>query len=95
MTALVTYRSRAADYLALVSFAVPSAFLICPLVDYHHLTLLALSYAYVLTKFDIFPRFLLISVFISFLLINVSFLLTNVNPIGLPVNIGLMLLWGS
>jgi hypothetical protein len=93
VTALVNHRSRAADYLALMSFAVPSAFLICPLVDYHHLTFLALSYAYVLTKVDIFPRFLLVSVFISFLLINVSFLLTDVNPIGLPVNIGLILLW--
>jgi hypothetical protein len=95
VTAIIIYRSRAANYPALFSLAIPSAFLVSPLVDYHHLTMLALSYAYIFTKVESFPRLLLVSIIISFLLINVGFGLTNINPIGLLVIMGLMLLWLS
>lgn len=96
ITAVFTYRNRNVDYNELVSFAVPAAFLVSPLVDYHHLTILALSYSYIISKVDTLPRWFLIMSIISFTLINAHFLYSShVNPISPIVMIGLFLLWIS
>jgi hypothetical protein len=51
ITAVVSLRAASnADFSLLASFAVPSAFLIMPVVEYHFLTLLILPYLYILFK---------------------------------------------
>jgi hypothetical protein len=94
VTATLAYCNRAADYLLLISFAIPAAFLVSPLVNYHHLTILALSYAYVLTKIEILPRWFLVAISTSYLFINSMFRLSD-NIYFLPAMVGIMLLWGS
>ncbi len=96
MTALVIFLNKAADYPALVSLAIPSAFLISPLVDYHHLTMLALSYSYILSRAENLPRWFLAASAISFLFVNAAVLYYPfVNPVSLVVMSGVLLIWVS
>jgi hypothetical protein len=94
VTALLAYRNRNADYSLLISFAVPAAFLISPIVNYHHLTILVLPYAYILTSIKTYNRWFLAATITSFLLINSVFRLPDIKYY-LPVMVGLILLWGS
>lgn len=91
-TVLTIYRNRAAGYPLLITFAVPAAFLVSPLVNYHHLTILALPYAYILTKVKILPLWFIASGSLSFLLINSVFRLDE-DIFVLLAMIGLLMLW--
>jgi hypothetical protein len=94
LTALLAYYRRYADYTLLLSFAIPAAFLISPIVNYHHLTILALPYAYILTKFENINRWFLLVSISSLILINIVFRLPDI-VYYLPVTVGLLLLWGA
>lgn len=96
ITALISYQNRNADYPLLMSFVIPAAFLVNPYIDYHHLTMLALSYAYILARREIFPRWFLGASAISFIFINTHILyFPDINPIGIFVMFGLLLMWMS
>lgn len=53
ITAIVAYYSRNSDYLLVTSFGILAAFIMMPLVEYHHLTLLILPYIYLFISRDI------------------------------------------
>lgn len=48
VTAYISYRGRYLDYPLLVAFAVPAVFLTMPVFEYHHLTLLAFPFIYLI-----------------------------------------------
>jgi hypothetical protein len=50
ITVLVAFYSRNSDYLLLTSFGILAAFIMMPVVEYHHLTLLILPYIYLFTS---------------------------------------------
>lgn len=96
ITAFVFYRYRDADYPILLSFAIPSTFLVNPYVDYHHLTMLALSYSYIIYNVEILPRWFLVISTMSFVFINAEVLyFPYVNPIKPIVMLGVFLIWIS
>jgi hypothetical protein len=93
-TVLIIYLNKSADYLILISFVIPAAFLVNPYVDYHHLTILALSYAYIISKVGVLPRWFLVTSIISFAFVNACVLyIPYVNPISSVVMTGVFLLW--
>lgn len=96
ITAFVIYKNREAGYPVLLSFAVPATFLVNPYVDYHHLTMLALSYSYILCNVEVLPRWFLVTSTVSFMLINTQLLyFPYFNPISLIVLFGVFLIWIS
>lgn len=50
ITAIVAFYSRNYDYLLLTSFGLLAAFIMMPVVEFHHLTLLILPYIYLFTS---------------------------------------------
>lgn len=96
ITALVFYQYRGIGYPLIMSFAIPAVFLINPYVDYHHLTMLVLSYTYILARIELFPRWFLVASIMSFIFINAHiFYFPDINPISPFVMIGVFLLWVS
>ena len=96
ITALIFYRNRNVDYLILLSFAIPATFLVNPFVDYHHLTMLALSYSYIVSGVEKFPRWFFYTSITSFVFIDAAVVyFPYINPISPIVMTGVFLLWIS
>ncbi len=101
-TAAILYRYRYTDYLLLVAFTIPAAFLLMPIVEYHHLTLLIFSYVCLLPPSNKESRWLLRIALLSFIIIDASLLVSRqsyllVEPVASKVliNLGLFLCWSA
>ena len=73
-TGFIIIQYRDADTFLLVAFAIPAIFLLMPIVEYHHLTLLIFSYAVMLNNSD---RKDLIIMLATFLLLNASLMISR------------------
>jgi hypothetical protein len=73
ITSYILYRGRSVEHPLLVSFAIPAVFLIMPVVEYHHLTLLIFPFAYLLAKVDRLDRRLLAVLFFAIILVIVAY----------------------
>lgn len=93
ITAITAFRNRSADYPIFLGFAIPAAFLVSPMADYHHLTMVALSFAIILANVEKLPCIFLMVAFLSFIFIETGLFMSNVNPIGIQVMVGIFLLW--
>ena len=96
-SALVAYRAKDANYPILTSFAIPAVFLTMPILEYPHFTLLPFSYAYLLVSAKRSNRLLITSIFISFIMISISFfseeLLFSINTGKVISFLGLSVFW--
>jgi hypothetical protein len=72
-SALVAYRARDANYPILTSFAIHAVLLIIPIIEYAHLTLLALPYAYIIVSSKRSNRMLRTIVFLSLIMLSIPF----------------------
>jgi len=103
LTALIIYRTNNNDYPLLVSFIVPAAFLIMPVLEYYHLTLLMFSYIYIFTSKYKEDRLLVLSAIISFVTISIAFFYSRASVHFVLISslskalvtAGLVLLWGA
>lgn len=98
-SAFIAYRARSKNYLILTSFAIPSVLLTMPIIEYAHFTLLMFSYAYLIASARRSNRLLLTTIFISLIIISISFFFPK---LSLPVYmiksfrlLGLFLLWAA
>ena len=101
-TAATVYRFRYVNHLMLIAFAIPAVFLIMPIVEYHHLTLLIFSYVYLLNPSNKDNRWLLLIALLSFVLIDVSYFISRqsyliVMPLASKILIilGLLMSWSA
>lgn len=94
-SALVVYRAKDANYPLLTSFAIPAVFLTMPIMQYYHLTLLAFSYSYIIVITKKSNRLLLISIILSFILINTSFFFSNLLVLNIIVSFSLFVFWAA
>jgi hypothetical protein len=104
-SALVVYRAKDANYPTLTSFAIPAVFLTMPILEITHFTLLPFSYAYLLISAKKSNPLLITSIFISFIMISISFfsqellfvikkeLLFSINTAKVIRFLGLSVLW--
>lgn len=72
-SAFVAYRAKDANYTILTSFAIHAVLLIIPIIEYPHLTLLALPYAYIIISSKRPNRMLLTTIFLSLIMISIPF----------------------
>ena len=98
-SALVVYRAKDANYPILTSFAIPAVFLTMPIIEITHFTLLPFSYAYLLVSAKRSNRLLITSIFISFIMISISFfseeLLFSINTAKVVRFLGLSVFWAA
>jgi hypothetical protein len=94
-SALLVYRSKNANYPLIASFAFPSVFLVMPLLEYNHLTLLAFSYSYIIVITKNYSHLLLISTIFSFILISSSFFFFNSLVLNIIVLFSLVVFWAA
>ena len=106
-SALVVYRAKDANYPILTSFAIPAVFLTMPILEITHFTLLPFSYAYLLVSAKRSNRLLINSIFISFIMISISFfskerlfsineeLLFSINTAKVIRFLGLSVFWAA
>jgi hypothetical protein len=73
ISALIVYRAKNANYPIITSFAILAVFLTMPILEITHFTLLPFSYAYLLVSAKRSNRLLITSIFISFIMISISF----------------------
>jgi hypothetical protein len=96
-SALVAYRAKDKNYLILTSFAIPAVLLTMPILEYAHFTLLTFSYGYLLVPAKRSNRLLLTTIFISFIMISISFFLPKLSLSLYMIKsiwlLGLFLLW--
>ena len=71
LTAYIVLRTKNTNFPLLVSFAIPAVFLTMPIIEYHHLVLMAQPYIYVLTKYKT-DRFLIGFLILSFIFISAA-----------------------
>ena len=72
-TAFVAYRAKYANYPILTFFAIHAVLLIMPIIEYPHLTVLALLYAYIIVSPERSNRMLLTTIFLSLIMISIPF----------------------
>jgi len=98
-TAIVAFRAKDANYPLLTSYAIPAVFLTMPILEYAHFTILPLSYAYLLVSAKRSNRLLITSIFISFIMISISFfsevLLFSINTAKVIRLLGLSVFWAA
>jgi len=94
-SALLVYRSKNVNYPLIASFAIPSVFLVMPLLEYTHLTLLAFSYSYIVVTTKKSIHSLLIFTILSFILINTSFFFVNLLVLNIIVSFSLVVFWAA
>jgi hypothetical protein len=102
-TAVIVYRSKESNYLLFISFAIPAVFLTMPVIEYHHLTLLAFSFAYLFTFSHKAKNLLIIVMCSSIILISAAFFFNHlslhfvVRPVlsSTLVFFGLLLIWAA
>lgn len=76
ITALIIYKTKNNDYLKIVSFSIPAIFLAAPVIEPHHLTLLIVSYLFILNYARInFRLIYIVAPLISALVITFTFFL--------------------
>jgi hypothetical protein len=89
-TAYFAYNNREPDYPLLASFAITAMFLVMPIIEYYHLTLLAFPYAYLLASpYKNFSRWSAPVLIMSAALVYFQQCLWNFPAIA----VGLLLLW--
>jgi hypothetical protein len=94
LTALIVFQSDDTNYPLFTSFAIPAIFLTMPIFEYHHLTLLILSYTYLIVSLKWSNRLIPISIFISMILISISpFLFSDMLFSKAIVVLGLFIIW--
>ncbi len=83
--AIVVYRAKAASYLQLAAIAITAVFLVMPLIKYHHLTLLVVSFAYLFSVIKNMPRTMMYLTILAYFMINfyINFSLQVIPAIGL------------
>lgn len=84
-TAVVAYRAKAASYLQLAALAITAVFLVMPLIQYHHLTVLVISFAYLISVIKSLSRSLIYLTILAFFMINfyINFSLQLIPAVGL------------
>ncbi len=92
-SAILVYRSKNANYPLIASFAIPSVFLVMPLIEYTHLTLLAFSYSYIIVTTKRSSHLLIASIILSFILINTSFFFFNLLVLNIILPFSLFVFW--
>jgi len=96
ITALMVHRTKNVNYPFMATISIPAVFLAMPILEYHHLTLLIFSYVHLLFSSSS-NRLLTACVLLSFIMINLSFILIKICLPLLPFfsSMGLFLLWSA
>jgi hypothetical protein len=99
-TAAIAYRFRNADVFLIVSFVIPAVFLIMPIVEYHHLTLLIFSYVFLFNSSNKHTRWFSLIALLSFVLIDAALFISSqsyllIMPLASKIllTLGLLMSW--
>jgi hypothetical protein len=94
-SAFIVYRAKSVDYPLFASFAIPTALLTMPIIQYNHLTLLAFSYSHIIVTTKRYRYLMLTAIIFSFILINISWFFFNLFFLKIIVSFGLFVFWGA
>ncbi len=93
-SAFIIYRAKSTNYPLFTSFAIPTALLTMPIMEYNHLTLLAFSYSYIIVTTKRSSYLMLTAIIFSFILINISRFFFSLLYLKIIV-FGLFVFWGA
>lgn len=85
VTAYFSYRGRYLDYPLLVAFAVPAVFLTMPVFEYHHLTLLAFPFVYLIAFNNKLSKWFRAALYLSFITLIATFYFNYLSVLGIFV----------
>ena len=82
VTAYISYRGRYFDYPLLVAFSVPAVFLTMPVFEYHHLTLLAFPFIYLIAFNNKLSKWFRAALYLSLITLIATFYFNDLSVLG-------------
>jgi hypothetical protein len=92
-TAIIAYLHREADYIALASLAAPAMFLVMPILEWFHFTILIISYLYIIMSYKTAPKHTILLTLLSVLIIIIGGLIYRLLAGQILLFTGLLCLW--